>query len=287
MINGKNLNPLRASWRLILLLALIMAITACGTSKKKGAERIFGYGDGNYKNDGPPVVALPIDLNKIPDAIPKVEPLHSGANKPYKIKGRTYTPRTRVAAFRERGIASWYGKAFHGRPTSNGETYNMYAMTAAHPTLPIPSYIRVTNVTNGRSVVVRVNDRGPFHGGRIVDLSYAAAYKLDYINAGSVDVTVEQIVPGVFQADPVASAPAATIKGYFLQLGAFGSRPNADKFVENIRKAASAVARQVDISQDGKVYRVFAGPFSSQDEARSAADALSRLNGLYSFVVQR
>ena len=119
---------------------------------------------------------MPPDLASLPDAEPRIEPIRSGgANKPYTVLGRDYVPITRDSAFSERGLASWYGKKFHGRRTANGETYDMYAMTAAHPTLPLPSYARIRNPANGREVVVRINDRGPFHAGRIVDLSYAAA----------------------------------------------------------------------------------------------------------------
>ena len=110
--------------------------------------------------------------------------------------GKRYVPLTRVGPFQQKGIASWYGRRFHGNPTSSGEPYDMYKMTAAHPILPIPSFARVTNISNGRSVVVRINDRGPFHSNRIIDLSYAAAYKLGYVAAGSTRVLVEQIVPG-------------------------------------------------------------------------------------------
>jgi rare lipoprotein A len=110
--------------------------------------------------------------------------------------GRKYVPLTRVGIYKQRGTASWYGKRFHGSPTSSGERYDMYKMSAAHPILPIPSYARVTNLANGRSVVVRVNDRGPFHAGRAIDLSYAAAYRLGYVGHGSAQVEIEQIVPG-------------------------------------------------------------------------------------------
>ena len=132
----------------------------------------------------------------VPDAVPRAEPLHRWANRPYAALGKSYVPLTRVGAFQQQGTASWYGKRFHGNPTSSGEKYDMYKMTAAHPILPIPSYARVTNLANGRTVVVRVNDRGPFHKERVIDLSYAAAYKLGYVAAGSARVLVEQIVPG-------------------------------------------------------------------------------------------
>jgi rare lipoprotein A len=130
------------------------------------------------------------------DAVPRIEPLHKYANRPYNALGRDYVPMASLQPFRQRGMASWYGKRYHGQKTSSGEVYDMYAMTAAHPTLPIPSYARVTNLANGRSVVVRINDRGPFRGTRIIDVSYVAAHKLGFIQAGQAQVDVEAIVPG-------------------------------------------------------------------------------------------
>jgi rare lipoprotein A len=131
----------------------------------------------------------------IPDAVPRAESLHPAANRRYVVFGREYVPLTGVVTHRERGHASWYGRKFHGRPTSSGERYDMYGMTAAHPTLPIPSYVRVTNVRNGRSVVLRVNDRGPFLNRRVIDLTYTAAWKLGYVDSGSAEVDVELLAP--------------------------------------------------------------------------------------------
>lgn len=151
-------------------------------------------GGGYYKDDGPEDNP-PTNLADVPDAQPKLEPLHPFANKPYVALGQNYEPQADIKTYNKNGRASWYGRRFKGKKTSSGEPYDMYAMTAAHPTLPIPSYVKVTNLTNGKSVVVRVNDRGPFHADRIIDLSYAAAYKLDYIDKGTARVNVELIVP--------------------------------------------------------------------------------------------
>ena len=171
---------------------LVLAVLAgCASSDKKG-----GY----YKDDGPEAKP-PSNLDAIADATPRPEPLHKWANRPYQAMGKNYTPLTSVQPFKQRGMASWYGKQFHGNKTSSGELYDMYKMTAAHPTLPIPSYVRVTRVSNGKSVIVRVNDRGPFHSSRVIDLSYVAAYKLGYIQAGAAEVTLEAIVPGQVRAD--------------------------------------------------------------------------------------
>jgi rare lipoprotein A len=167
----------------------------------------YSGGGGYYKDDGPGSNPPP-DLEFIPDATPRVEAIRPGFNRPYSVFGQQYVPRTRVEPFRQRGVASWYGRRFHGLPTSSGELYDMYAMTAAHPTLPIPSYVRVTALSSGRSVVVRVNDRGPFLHGRIIDLSYAAASKLGYAGKGSTEVEVSQIVPG-FETGSTAIAQAA------------------------------------------------------------------------------
>jgi rare lipoprotein A len=135
----------------------------------------------------------PRDLAKVPDAVPRREALSVSANRPYVVYGEQFVPMTLVAPFRQRGLASWYGPRFHGNRTANGEVYDMYAMTAAHPTLPIPSFARVTHVASGRTVIVRINDRGPFRYGRSIDLSYAAAYRLGIAEAGVADVAIEQV----------------------------------------------------------------------------------------------
>ena len=190
--------------RALLSALAAVLVSACGSTPQRSADTAATpptvvskpgpRGGGYYKDDGPDAVT-PDNLEAIPDAEPRLEPLHRFANRPYNVFGQGYVPATELRPFRDRGRASWYGRRFHGKPTSSGEPYDMYGMTAAHPTLPIPSYVRVTHSGNGRSVVLRVNDRGPFHKGRIIDLSYTAAYKLGYINSGSAEVEVEQIVP--------------------------------------------------------------------------------------------
>jgi rare lipoprotein A len=154
-------------------------------------------GRGAYYQDDGPGENPPPNLEATPDAVPADEPLlRSAANRPYVVFGKTYTPLSGDSVFRQRGVGSWYGRKFHGQKTSSGEPYDMYAMTAAHPTLPLPSYVRVTNPGNGRSVIVRVNDRGPFHSERIIDLSYTAALKLGYAAQGSAVIEIERIRPG-------------------------------------------------------------------------------------------
>lgn len=173
------LRPLAA----ILLLTCLVVLAGCSTTRTRGG----GY----YKNDGPGTNTP--DLSKIPDAVPRIETPSRAASKPYRVFGKLYVPMTSGRPFRQVGTASWYGKMFHGAKTSTGEIYDMYAMTAAHPTLPIPSYARVTRVGTGKSVIVRINDRGPFHSGRIMDLSYVAAAKLGIVGPGSGEVIVDAI----------------------------------------------------------------------------------------------
>ena len=190
--------------RALALLAPALVVAACGTAPKappKGEPRKPAY----YSDDGLPD-AVPADIASIPDAVPTAEPYHRYANRPYTVFGRSYAPVVNDEPMRERGLASWYGRKFHGQKTSTGEVYDMFAMTAAHKTLPIPSFARVTNLKSGASVVVRVNDRGPFHEGRVIDLSYAAAMKLGIAGPGSGPVEVER----VFARDAgtiVAAAP--------------------------------------------------------------------------------
>ena len=193
--------------RCVAVVAAALIVAGCGSAPKRAAvERDAGAsaskpaasaprssrGGAYYQDDGPGDNP-PANLDQIADAEPKLEPLARAANNPYTVFGQRYVPYKTLAPYRQRGVGSWYGRKFHGQRTSSGETYDMYAMTAAHATLPIPSYTRVTNLANGRSVIVRINDRGPFHSGRLIDLSYAAAYKLGYAGAGSASVEVESI----------------------------------------------------------------------------------------------
>lgn len=174
---------------LIAAIAAALLVAGCSTAPK-GGQRPRRVDPG--QRDGAPA-SWPFDLNQVPDAQPRVEPIRRGGpNKPYEVMGQQYVPMTADEPLQERGLASWYGTKFHGAPTASGEIYDMYAMTAAHPTMPLPSYARVRNPINGREVIVRVNDRGPFHPGRIIDLSLSAAVRLGV--AGSVGpVEVERL----------------------------------------------------------------------------------------------
>jgi len=218
---------------------------------------------GYYKDDGPHETP-PANLGAVPDAVPRVEPLHRYANRPYTVFGRDYVPLARRQPFRQRGLASWYGKRFHGQRTASGEPYDMYAMTAAHPTLPIPSYARVTHVGSGRSVVVRVNDRGPFHPGRIIDLSYVAAYKLGYIQSGHAQVEVEVVLPG----------EGGQAGGVYLQVGAFSSRENAEGLRARIARELAWLQDRVEVLLAGNLWRLHVGPYGSREDARSIAEQI-------------
>ncbi len=260
-----------------------------------------------YKDDGPGDNP-PANLDSIPDAVPRLEPLHRFANRPYTVLGKDYVPATSLRAYKERGIASWYGRKFNGQKTSNGETYDMYAMTAAHPTLPLPSYARVTNVATGKSVVVRVNDRGPFLHDRIIDLSYAAAHRIGVAAKGSGEVVVEAVVPGeggtlVAAAPPqavpalpppagVTTAPlrpaeaprAAPISsepsgGFAVQLGAFQNFNNAQTFLAHVQAQLSSAQVEPKVREQNGLYRVYVGPYPDRDEARRVADRLTTAFG--------
>ena len=177
-----------------LLLILAAFLSACSSAPARRGSSSASSAGKFYLNDGP-LDFDPETVRKTPDAVPRKEPLNQWAMKPYTVLDKTYYPMTRLAAFRQEGVGSWYGRRYHGKPTSSGEVYDMFSMTAAHPTLPLPSYARVSNPDNGKSVVVRVNDRGPFLHDRVIDLSFAAAYRLGYAAAGSGRVVVESIVP--------------------------------------------------------------------------------------------
>ena len=265
-------------------------------------------GGGYYQDDGP-ADNVPDNLDAIPDAQPRAEPPHRFANNPYTVLGRDYVPMKTLSPYKVRGVASWYGRKFHGQKTSIGEIYDMFAMTAAHPTLPLPSYVRVTNVANGKSVVVRVNDRGPFLHDRVIDLSYAAAWKLDYIGAGSALVEVESVFPGETPpgivivkgaGDPIAGIAAAPVsdeaqslpavqepRGTFLQLGAFGSQENAESFRVRLLRQLDWVRETIHVHAKDGMYRLHLGPYPDAQEAGRVAERIREALALKPFVVQR
>jgi rare lipoprotein A len=221
---------------------------------------------GYYKDDGPEAHP-PVNLDAVPDAVPRVEPLRTAANRTYVALGETYTPDSVRKPYGAVGIASWYGKRFHGHPTSSGDAYDMYAMTAAHRTLPIPSYARVTSLTNGKTVVVRVNDRGPFDKKRLIDLSYTAAYKLGFLGHGSTRVHVEAIDPA---QDDIAGNRFAP--GIYLQLGAFSHADNAQKLLQKIQAGLAADGPAATIVLADDLHRVSVGPYAN--DAAATADSV-------------
>lgn len=223
--------------------------------------------------------SAPVDVEHIKDAVPKAEPRSKYGNpKNYKVLGKWYSVKESSAGYNEKGIASWYGKKFHGHRTSSGETYDMYAMTAAHKALPLPSYVRVTHLENGRSVIVKVNDRGPFHDNRIIDLSYSAAKKLGITTTGTGAVEVVALDPETFQqnkpyqpnierASALSTYPAKSDYKLYLQAGAFASRQNANKLQKRLSAMFKAQQIHSDFASDKNVYRVRIGPLASVDDA--------------------
>lgn len=280
---------------LLLLLAILQACSPSGGG--------YGYGDGPPPRD--------VDVSKLPDAVPKIEPITKAGNpNPYTVLGKTYHLLPVGAAYKERGTASWYGNKFHGRKTSNGETYNMYAMTAAHKTLRIPGYVRVTNLENGRSVIVRVNDRGPFHGDRIIDLSYAAAKKLDYSDKGTARVEVVAIDPRNYgkyqpnavvqpaekpktmapvvataQTDALSAKPPLLPSQTFLQVGAFSSEWPAVKLLNQLRQVTDTPLLIRQQHQPKTLFKVWLGPVNSSTEMLALRNLLQQMENLRPFVV--
>ena len=220
-----------------------------------------------------------IDLSSIPDAVPRVEPRSRYGNpESYVVNGKRYVTLAAARGYTERGIASWYGTKFHGRRTSSGETYDMFAMTAAHRTLPLPTYVSVRNLATGREIVVRVNDRGPFHGNRIIDLSYAAATKLGIARKGTGLVEVRALTPGLSATRPAVEQSRPASAGMFIQAGAFQAAANASKLQAGLA-VVSRLPVQVrrTVYNDRVIFRVWLGPVSGADEADRIVDALSVL----------
>jgi rare lipoprotein A len=246
----------------------------------------------------------PIDTSVIPNAIPKPEPITKAGNKsPYEVFGKTYWVLPSNKGYKESGVASWYGTKFHGRLTSNGEIYNMYGMTAAHKSLPIPSYARVTNTENGRSIVVRINDRGPFHDDRLIDLSYVGAMKLGYADKGTAKVLIEAIdtspepkvvpttmAPPLAKPTPVSppapqpqTAKAETAdSGQYLQVGAFTDMAAAQQLKNKIR---SLTSQPLVLRTQDKLHKLWIGPIADNIELLSIKAMLKKTANLNTFSV--
>ena len=261
-----------------LLAALVLAVAGCG-----------GGGNGGYYQDDGPGADAPSDaeIAALPDAVPRREVVFRPSLKPYRVGRKWYRPMPPGKSYREKGMASWYGRKFHGRKTANGERYDMYAMTAAHRTLPLPSYVRVTNRRNGRSVIVRVNDRGPFKKNRIIDLSYAAAKKLGIVATGTAPVIVELIQPGRWREAKKRAAPPAVQeremppsagagpvdsgRGVYVQTGVFSVWRNASgQKARLLLRGLQPVHLRHQQSDKGVLYRVLMGPYATEAQAREA-----------------
>ncbi|MES2129339.1 MAG: septal ring lytic transglycosylase RlpA family protein [Pseudomonadota bacterium] len=283
------------------------ALAACGSAPKRAPETVArpaaatqpageaptlpaaGSGKGGYYLDDGPEDHPPPGLKDVPDAQVKAEPYSRRANRPYVVFGKTYTPITDDQPYTQRGVASWYGKKFHGQRTSSGELYDMYKMTAAHPTLPIPSYARLTSVVSGKSVVVRINDRGPFHSDRIIDVSYTAALKLDLLGKGSHEIILERVLPGqeppkapaaapadvaaLMLDDKAPAAPPPATGNFYLQLGAFARADKAEEVRARLEQLGGPFVT-ARVEQTGGLHRVYCGPFETRTQAGEAAQDL-------------
>lgn len=294
----KNASFLKSStfFKLQLIAGFLLIISGCTTAppikQSTGATTATNKGGGYYQDDGPEDNA-PTNLDQTPDAIPKKETFHKFANRPYVVFGYEYIPELNEKPYRAKGIASWYGKKFKGKKTASGESYDMYAMTAAHRTLPIPSYVKVTNINNSKSVIVRVNDRGPFHSNRLIDLSYTAALKLGLLNKGSGQVEVERVFAGSDRPTPTTpledslilaqnTSPSTPIdnfvppspSGHFLQLGAFSIKESAENLSTKIKQELIWLMEPTQIISKDGLYRVRLGPYSSKTEAMAIADKI-------------
>ena len=287
---------------------LISMLTGCASVpsfKNESVSTPSKKGGGYYLDDGPGDHP-PENIDAIPDATPKVEPFNARANQPYIALDNKYTPMTSFFPYKEKGIASWYGKRYHGKKTSVGENYDMYGMTGAHTTLPIPCYVRVTNTENGKSVIVRINDRGPFKKDRVIDLSFAAAYKLRLSDKGSGPVEVELIDPRQFNAlkktsdvitekikekevipTQVKSEENNTNEPLYIQAGAFKNEKNADLLLKQLidMRLENTPPFKKQFSED--LFHVVIGPFNSKDEANNIADLIKSKIKISIFVLAK
>ena len=279
-----------------IIVALIGLVVLVGCEKRPVYTPPGGFYNGdNLPDETPPNT----DLTK--DAVVKDEPLSKGGNRTYTVRGKTYHPLESSKGFEQEGMASWYGKKFHGRQTSSGEVYDMWAMSAAHTTLPLPTYVEVTHVGNGKKVIVKVNDRGPFLHNRIIDLSYAAAVKLDIVKQGTAKVRIRALDPKTYKntnRDPAESiqntattpanpAPVNHSGGsgtltdgvsYFVQVGAYAVLKNALNMRTILKSAGFPLFPEFDKDQEaaGLPYRVRVGPFKNVQKAQQVKTRLEQ-----------
>lgn len=278
---SKILNPATSPLsKFFCLILFSLLFTACSSQPSRYA----------LKNDTGP--DRYVDHQSVANAIPRTEQKSKGGNKNYRVNGKNYKVLTSSDGYKQRGIASWYGKKFHGHRTSNGEIYDMYKMSAAHKSLPLPSYVRVTHLKNGKSVILRVNDRGPFHRNRLIDLSYVAAKKLGITATGTGVVEIEAINPTQFHSQKsnskyqnsghlknkaaINNNLAKTNSNYqvFLQVGAFSQHKNAESLQNRIGDLSLPYSTKVEFDANQNLYKVKLGPFASVDAADIASETL-------------
>jgi len=263
----------------ITALALLALLPGCGSFSKD--------------QDGAPSKSM--DWEKIPDAVPRSEPLSNTGNpESYVVFGQRYFVDFDAKEFSQQGVASWYGTKFHGRKTSSGEKYDMYKMTAAHKTLPLPSYVKVTNLRNDKQVIVKVNDRGPFVDGRIIDLSYAAAQKLDIISNGTAEVEIETIIKNSAAIErnnhqsndwsPINTASPSS--AYYVQLGAFSQRTHAEQLVQQLTSLAITPVSITSTNESTQnLFRVRVGPFTDKQQMETMETRLTEIGYDQSFII--
>ena len=278
-INKARISMTRPVIRKCVRLAAVLLVISSGFMACSALKT------GVQSDDAP---ANPRDVSDVPDAVPRAEPLSRYGNpESYKVYGKTYYTLPSSKGYTARGTASWYGTKFHGKRTSSGEPYDLYAMTAAHKTLPLPTYVEVTNLKNGRSVIVRVNDRGPFHGDRLIDLSYSAAAKLDILQYGTGQVEIraidtQQVATAAPPAESVAVPDAMQAnEALYLQVGAFSSRGNAQRMQADLLSQDIGAVRIVETSTEaGTFFKVQVGPLASHTEVNRVTQDLKTL-GIY------
>ena len=297
-------------WCRLLGGLLVVILTGCASPNGPARVAASATPGGFFRDDGP-IDGHHVDLDRVADAVPRSEPIQPRTTRAYEVLGRRYEPMGALAPYRVQGVASWYGRRYHGRQTASGERYDMFTMSAAHPILPIPSYARVTALRSGRSVVVRINDRGPFVNDRLIDLSYAAAHRLGLLASGTGEVEVQlllpdgapaaamspagpvlpligvgatQVVPLVDLGDRVAQVDAT---GRWLQLGAFSGLESAGAARERLARALGWPVDRLEVLNQGVWFKVQAGPFGVGQGLADAIERVADLTGSRPFVVVR
>ena len=279
-----NSNVLRIS----IVLPVLLAVVSCSSAPEQAPE---SPNKGRYSISQDRAPTQIVDLSIIPEVIPQpINRTMAGNRSPYTVLGKSYQVLPTEEGYNESGVASWYGEKFHGHKTSNGEVFDMYQVSAAHKSLPIPSFLRVTNLDNNRSIVVRVNDRGPFHGDRVIDLSYAAALKLGYADRGTARVQLESIVAsGAFRDRGVSATTSAagnenlrvsSSSSKYLQVGAFSELSTAQEVSTKVEEITSlpVFIRTVNISKSRTLHRVRVGPISDSGQIQRVSESVVAAN---------